>query len=145
MSDGFVFGGDSVDIPAGTYPATCISVEVKNSAAFGDFRAWDFELSNGSVVGGSSSMSMGSRSKGARWAVALLGRTPERGEVVNPVGRPCLVVVEESESGWPKVVSVLPPLALSTPAEVPLTALPNMASPAPQPIVAPPLSPAPLP
>ncbi len=112
MTDEIVFGGDSTDIPNGTYPAKLKSVETKTSAEFGDFRAWDFELDSGSIVGGGSSMNVGARSKGGRWIIALLGRTPERGEKVGQaiIGKPCLVVVEEDQKGWPKVTSVLPPL-----------------------------------
>jgi hypothetical protein len=110
--DEIVFGGDSTDIPNGTYPAKLKSIVTKTSAAFGDFRAWDFELDSGSIVGGGSSMNMGSKSKGGRWIMALLGRKPEKGERVDAelVGKPCLVVVEEDDNGWPKVTGVLPPL-----------------------------------
>ena len=114
MSDVLVFGGDSADIPNGTYPATLKSIEVKPSNEYGDFRAWDFELANGSIVGAGSSMSMNAKSKGGRWTIALLGRIPARGETVDPIGQPCLVQVEEDAKGWPKVVAVLPPLAGSS-------------------------------
>jgi hypothetical protein len=113
VTDEIVFGGDSTDIPNGTYPAKLKSVETKTSAAFGDFRAWDFELDSGSIVGGGSSMATGSKSKGGRWIMALLGRKPEKGEKVGSeiIGKPCLVVVEEDANGWPKVTGVLPPLS----------------------------------
>jgi hypothetical protein len=122
MTDEIVIGGDSVDIPNGTYPAKLTGIRTESSAAFGDFRAWDFTLDSGSnVVGGASSMNTGRKSKGGRWIAALLGRQPEKGEAVNVIGRPCLVVVQEDDNGWPKVTDVLPPMAsTSTPAaEVP--------------------------
>lgn len=120
MSAEIVFGGDSTDIPAGTYPATLKSIEVKTSTAFGDFRAWDFELESGSVVGGATSMSTNTKSKGGRWTVALFGRQPLKGEKIDLAGKSCLVVVEEDANGWPKVVNVVPAPAGAT--ETPVTA-----------------------
>ena len=107
----FVFGGDATDIPPGTYPAILTALTTKTSVAFGDFRAWDFTLDSGSVVGGASSMATGSKSKGGRWAIALLGRKPEKGETVKLIGSPCLVVVGLNKDDWPVVTDVLPPLA----------------------------------
>jgi hypothetical protein len=114
VSAEIVFGGDSTDIPAGTYPATLKSIEVKTSTAFGDFRAWDFTLEGGSVVGGASSLSLGSKSKGGRWAIALAGKPLAKGESIDLEGRACLVVVEEDANGWPKVVNVVPAPAGAT-------------------------------
>jgi len=108
--DVFVFGGDATDIPPGTYPAKLTSLMTKTSDAFGDFRAWDFTLDTGSVVGGASSMATGSKSKGGKWAMALLGRKPSAGEKVTLIGLPCLVVVTLDAKDWPKVTDVLPPL-----------------------------------
>lgn len=117
MNDVLVFGGDSADIPNGTYPAKLKSITVKTSNEFGEFRAWDFELESGSIVGAATSMSMNAKSKAGRWTVALLGRIPAKGESVDPVGRPCLVQVTEDAKGWPKVAEVLPPLAGSPTAQ----------------------------
>ncbi len=112
MTDEFVFGGDATDIPPGTYPATLTAMSVKESDAFGRFRAWDFTLDTGSVVGGASSMATSSKSKGGQWAIALNGgKKPEPGEKLELIGRPCLVVVELDSKDWPKVAGVLPPLA----------------------------------
>jgi hypothetical protein len=113
MTDEITFGGDMTDIPAGTYPATLVGIATKTSDAWGDFRAWDFELENRSRVGAGSSMSMSPRSMGGKWCMALLGRKPEQGEAVGAamIGRPCLVVVIEGDNGWPKVGDVLPPMA----------------------------------
>lgn len=112
--DEFVFGGDAADIPPGTYPATLTSLSVGTSDQYGDFRKWDFTLDSGSVVGGASSMATGSKSKGGKWAIALLGRKPDKGERVQLIGRPCLVVVVLDKDDWPKVDNVLPPLATAT-------------------------------
>jgi hypothetical protein len=109
--DVFVFGGDATDIPPGTYPATLTSLTVKTSDAFGDFRAWDFTLDSGSIVGGASSMATSAKSKGGQWAIALLGNKPDKGQAVQLVGRKCLVVVELDAKDWPKVTNVLPTLA----------------------------------
>ena len=110
MTDEIVIGGDLEDIPEGTYPAKVKSISVKSSEKFGsDFRAWDFELASGSIVGGASSMSTNSKSKGGQWIAAILGRKPEKGEKVELIGKPCLVQVVDKD-GWPAVAAVLPPL-----------------------------------
>ena len=128
-----VIGGDMADISEGTYPATLKSLETKFSEKFGgEFRAWDFELENGSVVGGASSLSTNGKSKGGKWIAALLGRVPEKGEkVTDLVGRKCLVHVFDKD-GWPAVDAVLPPMA-AAPVSVapaaspaPLAALPDL-------------------
>ena len=111
MTEDFVFGGDSTDIPVGTHPGKLTALGVKTSDAFGDFRTWDFTLDTGSVVGGASSMATGSRSKGGKWAMNLLGRKPKTGEKLDLIGLPCLVVVGLDKNDWPTVVDVLPPLA----------------------------------
>ena len=112
MSDGEItIGGDSADIPNGTYPGKVDTIEVRPGVKFeGDFRVWTFALDNGSSVSGTSSMATSQRSKGGRWIKNLLGRKPNPGEKVTLSGRPCMVVVEE-EDGWPKVADVLPPVA----------------------------------
>ena len=107
----FVFGGDSVDIPEGTYKAVLQSLTVKHSQKNdNDFYAWDFKLANGSVVGGSSSMNTGSRSKAGKWGRALLGREAKQGEKADLRGKPCLVKVEINDDGWPKVTDVMAPM-----------------------------------
>lgn len=111
MTDEFVFGGDSTDIPPGTYPAKITALGVKTSDAFGDFRTWDFTLDSGSVVGGASSMNTGPKSKGGRWAAALNGGVQYKGASTALMGRPCLVVVGLDKNDWPVVTDVLPPLA----------------------------------
>ncbi len=111
VTDEFVFGGDATDIPPGTYPAKLTGLATKTSDAFGDFRAWDFTLDTGSVVGGASSMATSSKSKGGRWAIALLGKKPDAGTKVTLVGKRCLVVVGLNKDDWPTVTDVLPPLA----------------------------------
>lgn len=123
MTDEIIIGGDTVDIPPGTYPGKLSAVAVKTSVAWGDFRAWDFLLDEGHVVGGGSSMSTSSKSKAGRWIAALLGRKPDKGENVTAlvIGKPCLVVVGMKDE-WPTVLDVLPPLA--SPTTAPTAAVP---------------------
>lgn len=105
-------GGDTADIPEGTYPATLSTIEVMHSDTYdSDFRVWTFTLENGSEVSGSSSMFTSSKSKGGKWIRALLGRKPDKGEKVTLAGRSCQVVVQEDGNGWPKVTDVIPPAA----------------------------------
>lgn len=114
-----VFGGDSADIPPGTYEAELLEIETLNSAQYGDFRKWRFALTNGSTVDGATSMSDNARSKAGKWIIAILGRIPTKGEKVNPVGGKCLVQVIENSDGWPKVENVLPPMAAGSPTAKP--------------------------
>ncbi len=120
--EGITIGGDSVDIPNGTYPAALFAIIPKTSDAYGEFWAWDFQVRKPDgevvVVGGASSTNTGSKSKAGKWLAALLGRKLVKGETVNPVGQPCMVVIEEVD-GWPKVTEVLPPMvAAAAPAPV---------------------------
>jgi hypothetical protein len=116
-----VFGGDATDIPVGTYPGKLTDLGVKVSEQYGNFRTWDFTLDNGSQVGGASSMHTGPKSKAGRWAMALLGRKPEKGEKVTLLGLPCLVVVGLDKNDWPVVTDVLPPLASAATASARVT------------------------
>ena len=131
QNDEIVFGGDATDIPPGTYPATVKSIITKESKAFGQFRAWDFELANGSIVGGGSSMATGSKSKAGKWIVAILGHKPEQGERVDLIGKPCLVVVDTGDDGWPKIEAVLPPMAAAGTGTPAAAATPPAAAPEP--------------
>lgn len=137
--DTITIGGDMEDIPPGTYPATLASLTIKQSVAFGDFRAWDFTLVSGQTVGGATSMKAGKKSKAGRWITSLLGKLPDKGTTLSAsdlIGKPCLVVVEENGDGWPTVTNVLPPMAANS---GPVTAVPAGAAP-PAPAVAPPIS-----
>lgn len=112
MTDEIVIGGDSTDIPNGTYPGTLTSWNVKHSDKFdNDFRVWTFTLEAGNVVEGASSMATSSKSKGGRWIAALLGTKPEKGASVQVIGKKALLVVSSDRTEWPEVTDVLPPLA----------------------------------
>jgi hypothetical protein len=128
MTDEIVIGGDSVDIPNATYPGTLVEVRTEKSKTWGDFRVWDFLITttDGAEhrVSGATSMFTSKKSKPGRWIGALLGRYPEKGEAVNVIGKPCLVVVEENDDGWPKVTDVFPPMA-STSAPAPAESPPS--------------------
>lgn len=113
MTD-IVIGGDSVDIPNGVYQGKVVSVETRESTMYGEFRAWDFELDNGSHVGGNTSMSTHPKSKGGKWIAALIGRQPEQGEKVTLTGRSGTLNVGTNTNGWPTVLDVLPPATAST-------------------------------
>ena len=116
-NDEIIIGGDSTDIPDGTFPAICVGWDTKHSEKFdNDFRTWEFQLDNGSRVGGASSLATSARSKGGQWIAALTGRKPAKGETVKVAGRPCLIVVSSERNGWPEVTDVLPPLNAPQPA-----------------------------
>lgn len=101
-------------VTAGAYPAVCTLVEDKANKADGSiFRVWEFTLADGTgrTVGASSSIQTTPRSKGGKWIAALLGRTPNVGEDVDVIGRPCIVGVEINDDGYEKVTTVMPPMA----------------------------------
>ncbi len=106
--DEFIVGGDSEDIPPGTYGATLTRLSTGESTAYGEFRIWEFALDGGHQIDASSSLKTGSKSKGFRWATNILGRQPVKGERLDLVGRRCTVVVIVGDDGWPKVAEVLP-------------------------------------
>lgn len=111
-----VIGGDSADIPDGEYQGKLDTIEVRPGVKFeGDFRVWTFTLDNGSQISGTSSMGSGPKTKAYRWIRALLGRKPEQGERVRLAGRPCTVVVEANDAGWPAVSDILPAKATQSP------------------------------
>jgi hypothetical protein len=113
MDGRIIFGGDDIDVELGTHSAHPVAIVTKSSDAYGDFRAWEFKLASGAAISGSTSMSMHPQSKGGRWAVAILGRTPARGEDITEalIGRPCLVSVVEGKNGWTTVGDVMANMA----------------------------------
>lgn len=121
VSDEIIIGGDSADIPPGTYPGALYKVDVKTSDQFGEFRTWDFQIRKADgevvVIGGASSMNTGAKSKAGRWIAAMLGRPVKAGEKVDMAdlfNKPVLVVVAEKD-GWPSVADVLPKMATPEP------------------------------
>jgi hypothetical protein len=109
VTDRVVYGDDGTDVELGTQPATSAGTSTKPSETYGDFRAWEFRLPSGATISGSSSLSMHPKSKGGRWARAILGREPAKGEDITEAldGRPCLISVVEGANGWPKVDEVI--------------------------------------
>lgn len=98
-------------IAPGPYQATCTGLVEK--AAKSDptnmFRVWEFTLDDGRTTSGSSSLSTSPKSKGGKWLAALIGRVPEAGEEVEPIGRRCTIIVELDDNGYEKVTTVAPP------------------------------------
>jgi hypothetical protein len=102
-------------VAPGVYDAVCTDQVVKVSPKDGaEFRIWEFTTTDGQVVTGSSSMLTSQGSKGGKWLAALLGAVPAEGDTVEPVGRPCQIVVELNENGYERVTGVLPRKASAT-------------------------------
>lgn len=106
-------------VKPGAYQAVCTGVEERAPKAEPDnlFRVWSFQLADGSqrTVEGSSSLATSPKSKGGKWIAALLGRAPAVGETVDPVGKPCTVIVAIKETtGYEYVETVAPPSVVST-------------------------------
>lgn len=93
----FQVQGYTPSVPAGSYQAICTSVSEK--AAKDDptnvFLVWEFTLRDGTgrTVGATSNRQTTGKTKGAKWLTALLGKAPEIGELVEPVGKPCTILV----------------------------------------------------
>src|SRR6185369_15152821 len=100
-------------IKPGAYQAICTGVEERSSKAdpTNVFRVWAFQLTDGSLrtIDGSSSLATSPKSKGGKWAAALIGHMPEPGEIVEPEGRPCTIIVAIKETtGYEYVETVAP-------------------------------------
>jgi hypothetical protein len=116
-------------VPPGAYQATCVSVEERSPKADPDnvFRVWEFQLTDGSLrtVDGSSSLSTSPKSKAGKW-LAAMGITPVEGQMVEPEGKACTIVVAIKETtGYEYVETVAPPAPQATssvPAAVPVAA-----------------------
>ncbi len=101
-------------IKPGIYQAVCTEVEEKTSPKdpTNVFRVWHFQLTDGSLrtIDGSSSLSTSVKSKGGKWAAALIGHAPVDGELIAPEGRPCTVIVAIKETtGYEYVETVSAP------------------------------------
>jgi hypothetical protein len=106
-------------IKPGAYQAICTGVEERSSKAdpTNVFRVWAFQLTDGSLrtIDGSSSLATSPKSKGGKWAAALIGHMPEPGEIVEPEGRPCTIIVAIKETtGYEYVETVAPPATPTT-------------------------------
>lgn len=96
-------------IAPGPYQATCTGLAEKATKDGATFRVWEFTLDDGRTTSGASSLSTSPKSKGGKWLTALLGRQPEAGETVEPVGRRCTIIIELDDSGYERVTTVAPP------------------------------------
>jgi hypothetical protein len=96
----------------GAYQAVCTQCDTKAAKdGSGEFRVWEFTLRDGTgrTVGATSSLSTTQKSKGGKWLTALLGHAPQVGEIVDPIGKPCTILVELSDDGYEKVAYVTAP------------------------------------
>jgi len=112
-----IVGGGEPNIAAGTYPGRLTGIRESDAGEFGGFRIWEFSLDDGRPCDGASSLGLGPKTKGYRWAANILGRPPVKGEDIEPllIGKPCLLVVQLNMEGWPKVAEVMPPMAAGAP------------------------------
>jgi hypothetical protein len=115
-------------IKPGIYPAICTEVEdkVNPKDATQTFRVWHFQLTDGSLrtIDGTSSLATSVKSKGGKWAAAIIGHAPADGELVAPEGLPCTVIVAIKETtGYEYVENVAPasPIAPPTSGGTPAT------------------------
>jgi hypothetical protein len=112
--DGFMFGSD---IKAGTYDGRLVklgrySFEWEGQTV--EKVRWTFEVAVAEgveeVTGSTSTSFTPDKATAFAWATSLLGRLPEPGEKVSEqlLNRPCMVVIEIKDNGYPKVSAVLP-------------------------------------
>lgn len=117
---------DAPDIEPGVYPADFNGVRadtIENSQyGNGDIFSWEFTVFDQGdpvEVRGTTSRSLNTKSKttptAVRWLKSLLNKAEwakfEAGDGLDAdelVGRRCQVQVEIKDSGWPKIVNVLP-------------------------------------
>lgn len=109
------------NVKPGVYQAVCTGVETRSAKdGSGDFRVWEFTLRDGTgrTVSASSSMSTTPKSKGGKWLAGLLGKAPQVGQTVEPVGQACTIVVELNDDGYERVIAVTAPADAATPSPV---------------------------
>ncbi len=108
-------------IKPGAYQAVCTDVEEKASRKdpTNTFRVWHFQLTDGSLrtVDGSSSLATSPKSKGGKWLAAILGKTPDIGELVSPENKPCTISVILDDNGYERVQDVMPAIGGAQKAE----------------------------
>lgn len=101
-------------IDPGIYPGRLDSIEAGTSETYGEFRKWNFtlKLTDGTfqTLSAVSSTASGPKSKGYKWAAAILGRNPKAGETLDLSGKLCQVHVIVNEDGFNRVEAVLPPV-----------------------------------
>lgn len=134
MSEDIYFEAD--DTEEGVYEATLKSIERKTSKVDGGaFLAWSFESAEGKRLSGTSSVSGHAKSKGMKWARAILGRDLAPTDPLSTLyGKPCLVAVTINDNGYPKVDDVHPRAATrKVPAAPAPAASPPPAAGAPEP------------
>jgi hypothetical protein len=114
--------GGSSDIDAGTYPGTLIAINEKRIASkfstspdgMDDAWEWVFSLEDGTEVNGLTSTFLTPKSRAFGYLVALVGKekvTSGAGfELSDLIGKTALVSVEINDAGWPRIVSVMPPI-----------------------------------
>ena len=104
--------GYTPDIEPGTYQAVLTDLTTRESKDGGEYRHWEFALTDGSArsVGANSSMYLSPKSKGGKWLTAIMGRALVEGENIEPVGRPCTISVILNDNGFPTVEAVMGPI-----------------------------------
>jgi len=99
-------------IEAGVYPARLDSIERATSETYGDFLKWSFtlKLPDGtfSPLTAASSTASGPKSKGYKWASAILGHNPKPAEDVDLAGKQCQVHIIVNDEGFNRIEAVLP-------------------------------------
>jgi hypothetical protein len=112
------------NVTPGVYQAVCTGVEEKapKNDPTNIFRVWKFTLADGSgrTVEGSTSIQTTPKSKGGKWLLALFGRAPQIGEVIEPVGQRCTIVVAiKDTTGYEYVETIAAPAADNKPQAAP--------------------------
>lgn len=115
MSDEFILEATSADIPDiedGVYAGKLTAVTAGPEGQYGPSFRWEFDIQvEDGVEGidGLSSRKYGpAKAKATQWVTALLGEAPERIVLSELVGKPCRILVDHNEAGWPRVANVLP-------------------------------------
>jgi hypothetical protein len=112
--------GPTEDVADGTYPATLADLSgktVDTDDGPRDLIIWGFDVEgpDGRVrIEGVSSRLLTARAKATAWTAALLGadavRSGNRVRTAELVGKACLVAIEHTDAGYPRVATVLPPV-----------------------------------
>jgi hypothetical protein len=102
-------------VPPGSYIATLKSVEAKDSQ-FGPGLIWTCEVASGGNAGAKATGMTGTKptanNKCGKFLAGIMGRMPSVGETIDlapHIGKRFLIVVEATDKGGGKIVSITAP------------------------------------
>ena len=96
-------------IGPGIHDVTVTAVTQKNAKAGGVYLRWEFTRDDGKVTSDNTSVEMTPGNKTGKRFATLTGKPTEVGQarsLTEVVGKPCTIVTELNDEGYPKIVAL---------------------------------------